>query len=381
MSESQAGNGATRTNDRPAQRAGDRGQQPEAFARSEAEPPPPPPRRPIYKRPLVLLIGGILIIGGIVVGTLWWLHARQFQTTDDAFVDADMTQVSPYVAGHVGAVHVEHNQDVPENFELVTLDTQEFENKYAQAQAAVVQAEASVRQAQDNARTVEADVGQAQAAEQAAETETRRAHNELARYEKLPPGATTEQQLINLRATAQSADAQLEAARKKTAAALAQVQWAQSQIAVAEAQVNQAKALLKQAALQLGYTHIKAPIAGTVTNRSVQVGDYVQIGQALMALVPHQVYVTANYKETQLDDMKPGQDVDITVDAYPGHVFHGKVDSIQRGSGARFSLLPPENATGNYVKVVQRVPVKIDFDPEGYRMGPGMSVLPKVKVK
>jgi len=203
----------------------------------------------------------------------------------------------------------------------------------------------------------------------------------LTRYENLPPGATTQQQLINFRAAAQSADAQLEAARKKTAAAQAQVQWAQSQIAVAEAQVNQAKAQLRQAELQLSYTHIKAPIAGTVANRNIQVGDYVQIGQALMALVPHEVYVTANYKETQLDDMKPGQDVQITVDAYPGHTFRGKVDSIQRGSGARFSLLPPENATGNYVKVVQRVPVKIDFDPEGFRMGPGMSVVPQVKVR
>lgn len=375
------GNGSTRTEDRPPPRGGDRGQQPEAFARSEAEPPPPPPRRPIYKRPLVLLIGGVLIIGGIVVGLLWWLHARQFQTTDDAFIDADITQVSARVAGHVLAVHGQDNEDVPENFELVTLDPQEFETKVAQAQAAVVAAESSVRQAQDNATVVEADVGQAQAAQVAAETEARRAHDELARYEGLPPGATTQQQLINLRAAAQSADAQLEAARKKTAAAQAQVRLSQSQIAVAQAQLDQSKAQLKQTNLQLNYTHVHAPIAGTITNRSVEVGDYVQVGQALLALVPHEVYVTANYKETQLTDMRPGQEVDITVDSYPGRVFHGKVDSIERGSGARFSLLPPENATGNYVKVVQRVPVKILFDPQGFRMGPGMSVVPRVKVR
>lgn len=375
------GNGSTRTDDRPGPRGADRGQQPEAFARSGAEPPPPPPRRPFYKRPLVLLIGGLLIIGGIIVGILWWLHARQFQSTDDAFIDADITQVSPRVAGHVLGVQAKDNQDVPQQFELVTLDPQEFETRVAQAQAAVLAAEATVRQAQDNAVVVEADVGQAEAAQVAAETEARRAHDELARFENLPPGATTQQQVNNFRAAAQSADAQVEAARKKTAAAQAQVRLSQSQIAVAQAQVDQARAQLKQANLQLGYTHINAPIAGTVTNRSVEVGDYVQVGQALLALVPHEVYVTANYKETQLTDMRPGQDVDITVDAYPGHVFHGKVDSIERGSGARFSLLPPENATGNYVKVVQRVPVKILFNSDGYRMGPGMSVVPRVKVR
>lgn len=380
MSETGPGNGATRTEERPAARGGDR-VEPEAFARSEAAPPPPRPRRPLYKRPLVLLIGGILIIGGIIVGVLWWLNARHYESTDDAFVNADVTQVSPRVAGYVQAVNVQENQNVPQGFELVTLDAKEYQTKVEQARAAVNVAQAGVRQSQDNLTAAQAQVGAAQAAQQAAHTELQRAQNEMARYEKLPPGATTQQQLINLRAAVNSAQAQVDAAKQKTAAAKAQVQLARSQILANEAGVKEAQAKLQQAQLHLDHTHIHAPIAGTVTNRTVQVGDYVQVGQDLMALVPHKVYVTANFKETQLADMHPGQEAVITIDAYPGHVFHGRVESIQRGSGAAFSLLPPENATGNYVKVVQRVPVRLSFDPEGFRMGPGMSAVPKVKVR
>src|SRR5439155_11531348 len=151
-------------------------------------------------------------------------------------------------------------------------------------------------------------------------------------------------------------------------------------IQTAEADIKSAEAQLAQARLQLSSTEIKATVGGRVANRQVQAGNYVQPGQQLMALVPHEVWVTANYKETQLTDMRPGQPVDIKVDAFPDVEFHGKVDSIQAGAGAVFSLLPPQNATGNYVKVVQRVPVKITFDDtnsDAYRqLGPGMSVAP-----
>jgi len=194
--------------------------------------------------------------------------------------------------------------------------------------------------------------------------------------------AVTQQQIINLRATAASADANLAAAKQKTVWAQANVKSADAQIQFAQAQIEQAQASFNEANLQLSYTHIVAPIRGHVTNKSVQPGDYVQVGQALMALVPKDVYVIANFKETQLDLMRPGQEAVITVDAYHGHSMDGKVDSIQRGSGAAFSLLPPENATGNYVKVVQRVPVKITFQPpHDMVLGPGMSVVPKVKVR
>ena len=388
MSEFNEGNGSTRVQDRPAPSTGEeranpaapRGQQPEAFARVQEET-PPPPKRPLYKRPLVVIIVALIVIGAIVGGVIWWLNARNYQSTDDAFIQANVTQVSPRVAGHVDRVYVTDNQDVAQGDTLLDLDPSDLQARVTEAEAAVAVAQRGVQQAQDMATSAQADVGQARAAELAAQTEAERAHNELHRYEQLSAQAVTQQQLINLRATAASADAQLAAAKQKTVSAEAHVKSAQSQIQLAEAQVKQAEAALHSARLQLSYATIAAPVAGHVTSKSVQPGDYVQAGQALMALVPREVYIIANFKETQLDLMKPGQPVDITVDAFPGHTFHGKVQSIQRGSGAAFSLLPPENATGNYVKVVQRVPVKITFDSEGYPLGPGMSVAPAVKVR
>src|SRR6185437_16638196 len=292
--------------------------------------------------------------------------------------------VSPRVAGHVDHVYITDNQLVQQGDKLVDLDPRDLQAKVNEAKAAVVATEKQLQQSKDNAAGMQASVGAAKAAEEAAQTEANRAHNELARYEHLNSQAVTEQQMINLRAAAASGDANLAAAKQRTVVAQANVSSAEAQVQVSQAQVDQAQASLNEADLQLSYTKISAPITGRVTNRSVNPGDYVQVGQSLLALVPQDVYVIANYKETQLDLMKPGQDVDFTVDAFPGHVFHGKVDSIQRGSGAAFSLLPPENATGNYVKVVQRVPVKIVFDgplDPRYALGPGMSVEPAVKVR
>ena len=377
MSEFTEGNGNAKTGDRPGTTA-----QHEAFARVTPEPPPPPPRKRLLQRPLLLLVVGILLIGGAVAAVLWWLDARQFESTDDAFIEADATQVSPRVAGQVKEVLITDNQLIQAHTTAVVIDPRDFEVKVSEAQAALEAVQKQVVQSQENATTQEALVGQNKAAEEAAQTEVNRAHDELNRYEQLSPQAVTQQQLINFRAAANSADANLRAAHEKTVWARAGLKASQAQVDVAKAQVQQSQANLDAARLQLSYTDIKAPITGHVTNRSVQVGDYVQIGQALFALVPQEVYVIANFKETQLDRMKPGQDVTITIDAFPGRVLQGRVDSIQRGSGAAFSLLPPENATGNYVKVVQRVPVKITFTvPDDLVLGPGMSVVPRVKVR
>jgi membrane fusion protein (multidrug efflux system) len=196
--------------------------------------------------------------------------------------------------------------------------------------------------------------------------------------------ALSRQQLDNDTATARSDAANLAAAQQKVAASGAQLALNKTQIATAEAGVRAAAAQVEQARLNLSYTEIRASVAGRVASKTVANGNYVQIGQSLMALVPDEVWITANFKETQLDHMRAGQPVDIYVDAYPGHVFHGRVNSFQAGSGAAFSLLPPENATGNYVKVVQRVPVKIVFDNEADNqrlLGPGMSVEPYVRIK
>ena len=182
--------------------------------------------------------------------------------------------------------------------------------------------------------------------------------------------------------------AQLEQAKARLASARSapvQVAQSSSRAEASKADAEKARAEVEQAALNLSYTRIYAPAAGHVTKKNVEPGVYVQVGQSLMAIVPPKVWVTANFKETQLTHMRPGQPVKISVDTYPDQTFHGRVDSIQRGTGARFSLLPPENATGNFVKVVQRIPVKIVFDrPEElakYRLVPGMSVVPEVNVK
>jgi len=379
MSEQGNGNGAVGTAAAPPRITTG---QPEAFGRVEStEPTAAPPARQ-SRKPIVLLILGIVLVVGVVVGVIWWLDARQYESTDDAFIAADVTQVSPRVFGHVQTVYVTDNQFVKAGDKILEIDPKDLQSKVNQATAALDAAKASVQQAQDDAASMAAGVGQAQAAEQAAETEAKRALSELDRFEKLSAQAVTQQQITNYRAAAESADANLAAAKQKTVWAQASVKSAESQIRVKQADVEQAEAVLHTAELQLGYATVRAPISGHVTNKAVQPGDYVQTGQALVSLVPQEVYVTGNFKETQLDLMKPGQDADVTVDAYPGITFHGKVDSIQRGSGAAFSLLPPENATGNYVKVVQRVPVKITFTaPNDLPMGPGMSAVPKVKVR
>jgi membrane fusion protein (multidrug efflux system) len=217
-----------------------------------------------------------------------------------------------------------------------------------------------------------------------AEAEAQRTNDDLNRYKSVESQAVSKSAFDLAQAQARSATANLEAARSQVKAAQAEVALSEAGVETATAAVQQAEAKLQQAQLNLSYTKILAPLDGRVTARTVQMGNYVQPGQALLALVPKDVWVTANFKETQLTYMKPGQPVQLSVDAYPNRKFKGKVDSLQAGTGARFSLLPPENAVGNYVKVVQRVPVKIVFDetlPTNLDIAPGMSVEPKVKVK
>ena len=291
----------------------------------------------------------------------------------------------------------------------------------ARAQAAAARSRFEQAQAQIEVALANAEQAKAQAV--AAEAEATRTTTDVQRYRQLyAESGVSRQQLDFAVAAASSATAQLDAAHKRFAAAEAQVAEARtagqaaaetlrqveaqvgealgrlaganaapqqvaisrSQAETSTAEIEQAQAAVKQAELQLSYTKIRTPEGGRVTRKNVEPGAYVQVGQNLLALVPRRIWVIANFKETQLTHMRPGQPVDIEVDAYPGTVFKGHVDSIQAGTGARFSLLPPENATGNYVKVVQRVPVKILFeDPHDSSrpLGPGMSVVPTVKVK
>ncbi|HZZ41496.1 MAG TPA: HlyD family secretion protein [Tepidisphaeraceae bacterium] len=350
----------------------------------EKEEKKPEPWSPMKKVVVGGIIGLVLVLG-IVVGVAWWMYARQFETTDDAFIDAHTERVAPQVAGRVLRVLVADNQEVKAGDPLVEVDPADFQAAVEQAEAGVAEARGKLAQAEAQKQVAQATVEQGDADVEQAKVSEENAKAQLGRYEGLSKEAQSPQRLDDLRAAARNAEAQRVAMEKKVVAEEAQVQLAQSQIVSGQADVQAAQARLDQAKLNIGYTGVRATIAGRVTNRNVQAGDYLTSGQQLMVLVPDEVWVTANYKETQLARMRVGQEVEISVDAYPDMEFRGKVDSVQKGSGAWFSLLPPENATGNYVKVVQRVPVKIVFedrDSEAYRrLSPGMSVTPKVRIR
>ena len=336
-----------------------------------------------------LIIGGIvavvLLAIGLAVGIPWYIESQHWATTDDAFVDTHAELVAPRVSGRVSKVLVDDNQTVKAGDTLVVIDPSDFQAMLDQARAAVLQAQAQLAQSKAQLTVTKANAEQAKAQVEVAQTDFDNAETNLKRYQNLSDQAVSRQTLTNAEAAAKSAGASLQSSQKQAAAAEAQVGFVDSQIQAAEAGIKSAEARLEQAQLQLDYTTVRAMVDGRVTRKSVTPGNYATTGTQLMAIVPQEVWVTANYKETELSDMRVGQSVDISVDAISGHTFHGKVQSIQSGTGARFSLLPPQNATGNYVKVVQRIPVKITFDDttgEMYqRLSPGMSVVPSVRIK
>jgi membrane fusion protein (multidrug efflux system) len=338
-----------------------------------------------YRGPLRLLVVLIVATAVIAGGVLWWLEARQWETTDDAFIDAHMVMVAPQVAGRVARVLVDDNQKVASGQLLVELDPAVFQAQLDQAAANRASAGGSLAQANAQQTVAAANEQEARAEVGVAEANATNAAHQLERTKPLVERQfASRQQLDNDLANAHSTSANLVAVQKKLASAEAQSQAAASQIDTAKANLKSAEAQEEQARLNLAYTRVVAPEAGRVAHKTVAIGDYVQVGQNLMALVPLKVWVTANFKETQLDHMRIGQPVEIRIDSYPDEVFHGHVDSFEAGSGSAFDLLPPENATGNYVKVVQRVPVKIVFDtpPDPhFPLGPGMSVVPSVKVR
>ena len=350
-----------------------------------AGPPIPKGIKRARRRRLPMLLVAIAVVAVVVGAFFWWLQARQWESTDDAFIDVHMVQVAPQVAGRIARVLVDDNQLVKPCDVLVEIDPANFQASLDQALASQANAAAQLAQAQAqqevdqaNAEQSLAQIGVAQASAQVAEIQLKRDRAQAAAK------AISSQQLDNSIANAQSSAASLVAAKKKHASDEALLAVAASQIAAAKASLEGAEAQVAQARLDLSYTRIVATETGRIAHKNVAPGSYVQVGQNLMALVPLKVWVTANFKETQLDLIRVGQPVEIRVDAYPDRVFKGHVDSFQPGSGAAFSLLPPENATGNFVKVVQRVPVKIVFDdpPDLQRpLGPGMSVVPSIKVR
>jgi membrane fusion protein (multidrug efflux system) len=339
-----------------------------------------PGKKPFWKRPVLLsvMIGVVVIL--TVAGIILWLVMRNYEETDDAYIDGHIVHVAPRVPGRVLSLNVNDNQLVEAGTVVIEIDPADFMVAHDRAVAAQQQAEARLQQAQANELVAEANAAQAHADVTVAQANATNAEEDFRRILRLQPEARTQQQVDQITANQQSSAATVLAQQKKAASMDAQTQAAKTAITAAQADIASAKANVEQADLNLRYCSVTAGQAGFVTRRTVEAGDYVQVGQELLDIVPRDVWVTANYKETQLTNMKPNQTVSISVDAFPGHDYRGHVNSIQTGSGAVFSVLPPENATGNFVKIVQRVPVKILFDETlDHILAPGMSVETTVK--
>lgn len=322
----------------------------------------------------------ILVCGGV----WWWLSTRDYVSTADARIAGYVTQMAPQVSGRVTNLLFTDNEHVKAGQTLLTIDPRDLQAKLDQALAQQANAQAQVIQAKATILVRQADFDQANANVTVAQSDLTQAQQDYERFHHINPAAVTQQQRDQADAAFRSTTARLVSAKQAVEGAKAQIEAAKAQFKAAEAGVKQADASGEAAKLQLSYATIAAPVTGRITHRTVNVGDVVQSGQPLFAIVQDDLWVEADFKETELAGMQPGQPATISVDAVPGTTFHGKVDSFQRGTGAQFSALPAENATGNWVKVVQRVPVKIVFDGTEYQnhfLAPGMSVEPSVKIR
>jgi membrane fusion protein, multidrug efflux system len=341
------------------------------------------------KRPLIILaiVVILLLIGAIV----WWFATRNQVTTDDAYTDGDAVTIAPKVSGYVVVMDIGDNKFVHKGDLLIRIDPRDYQAQLdqANAQLGLARAQLSAAQVQLDIARVQypAQLTQAKAQVLSAQANLVQTQAAYERQHSVDVRATSQQNIDTATAQQKSAQASVEQAKaqEKTASLVPQ-QIRQAETTVEERQqaVEQAEAQVETAQLNLGYTELRAPADGWVTRRNVQYGTFLQAGTSIFSLVTVPVWVTANFKESQLDRMQPGDKVDIKVDAYPSLLLHGHVDSIQLGSGSRFSAFPAENATGNFVKIVQRVPVKIVIDdglPPDRGMPLGLSVEPKVMLK
>jgi membrane fusion protein (multidrug efflux system) len=357
-----------------------------------------PAKRSFWKRTPVIVVGTLLLGWLFFIGLGHLGESVTHESTDNAFLDADVVAIAPKVSGQVQKVFVDQNHIVKAGDPLLEIDPRDYEVQLEQKKSAlaaahanellvkasfellktqVEAAEATAKQSEAEAASDEAKADKAKADLQRAEDLNRRKIISPQEYDTAKSAAAAAVASWNAAMEKVSSD------RAKVAAANAQLEAGKRGMERAQAQAEESNVDVKQAELNLSYTHIVAPQDGRVTRKAVEAGDYIQVGQKLMALVPKNVWVTANFKETQLRKIRVGQKVRISIDAIAKQTFPGTVQSIQAGSGAAFSLLPPENAVGNYVKVVQRVPVRIFFETniaERFVVGPGMSVVPDIRV-
>lgn len=337
----------------------------------------------------LLLITTFAIVA-IVAVIFWWL-SRGYESTDDASIQSDITMVAARVSGTVVNVKVDDNQMVKTGDLLFELDPADYQTHVRQAEANLAAAQAQAQTAQADLTITQtsapAAVAQSRAALAAAHAQAERAQADAKRYESLyAKDEISQQSLDQVRTTARALKAQADQAAAQLSAVQTtteQLGAKRAQLAAAQAAVAQAQAALDQAKLQLSYTKVTAPSDGRVTRKNLQPGSQLAAGSPVLALVGTTPWIVANFKETQLRHMRVGQGVTVKIDAYPDHKFTARVDSVQAGTGSAFSLLPAENASGNYVKVVQRVPVKLVFDPlppADLYLAPGMSVVPRVDI-
>ncbi|MCW6507062.1 HlyD family secretion protein [Lichenifustis flavocetrariae] len=336
----------------------------------------------LRKHPVAVGVAAVVLVAGIVLGVLWYLYSRHFENTDDAFIDGRPVSVSPQVTGNIVSVPVTDNQVVHAGDLLAVIDERDYQATLHQAVAQIAQARATVANYKAQIRSQQAIVAQNEKQGLQAKAALEFSQNQNTRAQQLvKTGFGTVQTAQQGASDLLSKQAGLDAAASTTISAERQVDVLTAQVQAAEAQVDQGEAQKESAEANLSRTRLHATLDGRVTRLTAAVGVTATQGQSLMVLVPTSLWVTANFKETQLADMKVGQPVSIAIDAF-GKTFQGHVDSLQAGSGTAFSLLPAENATGNYVKVVQRVPVKITFDSQpDVEIGPGMSVVPSVTVR
>jgi membrane fusion protein, multidrug efflux system len=335
------------------------------------------------KRVLLLVLLAVALVFAVWFGIHWWTVGRFIESTDDAYIGGDVTVIGPKVAGYITELKVVDNQRVHAGDLLVKIDDRDYVAALNKAEGSVAAQEALLANLDATEQLQYAVIGQAKASIDVSNAETVRSRDDQTRYQKL-----VSQQAVSVE-SAQRADANFKTAQANTAKAQASMLATQRQIAVIDTQKLQAKAALKQAKaerdmaqLNVGYTELRAPVDGVIGNRRARVGAYAAAGSQLLSVVPVSgLWVDANFKEDQLARMVPGQEVTIHADVLPGRDFHGHLDSLAPATGAQFSVLPPENATGNFTKIVQRVPVRIFLDQADGVLGhlrPGLSVTAEV---
>ncbi|MGY2251369.1 HlyD family secretion protein [Pseudomonas reactans] len=337
-------------------------------------------------RRILLTLAGVAVLLGVSWAAWWWITGRFIETTDDAYLQADSISVAPKISGYVAEVLVSDNQNVKRGDVLVRLDARKYQAVSDEASATIAARNADFAKAQADLVQQDSTIAEARAQLQGAEADARHAQTEVARYAPLArSGAEPEERLAQL--NNQLAQARSTVAAKQAALRSSQTRYGtlQAQLKQAQAQLGVAKASEAQSQLDVDDAVIRSPLDGRVADRGVRVGQYVQPGTRLLTVVPiSAIYLTANYKETQIGAMRPGQTVTVHVDALPGRDLQGHIDSLAPGTGAQFALLPPSNATGNFTKIVQRVPVRIALDvPDDLRAAlmPGLSATVEVDTR